>query len=877
MTELLKYFSNDDLAASVWKGKYALKGEETPFDMHLRMANEFSKKEFERNANNKRKINYSALSEYGQFIHKRWNNASVKDLITIILSYLDKFKHIVPQGSIMSALGNSKVQSLSNCFVIPPPYDSYGGIFKTDQEIAQLEKRRGGVGTNLNTLRPEETVVNNAAGTSTGAHSFMPRYSNTTREVAQNGRRGALMLLMSCLHPDIFKFVNKKKDRTQVTGANISTMLTDKFMEAAMKDEDFICRFPVDFPIDGASGGGLEYYKLTDFNTTAGKVSIMKIKAKELYDLIVENAHDNAEPGIAYIDRIINYCPEGVYLKYIPIASNPCGEQWMQAYDACRLLAVNLYNLVINHFQTNSLIDYKFLYEVFYIQQRLADIVVDLEIDYVQRIIDKIKSDKEPNDVKAIELKLWETIQQTAKSSRRTGCGFTALGDMLASLNMKYDSDKAIRTIEQVMKTKMKAELDCTIDLAILYGTFEEWDQKLEFAWDSKKARWKGNNTFYQMLCDEFPEQVERMVLYGRRNVSWSTVAPTGSVSILTQTTSGLEPLFLPYYMRRKKVNPSDKDVRVDFKDANGDCWMEYAVLHPKFEDWIKKYCIEEKVKFGDDEINLTFESVISDKERIENLFKLSPWYQSCANDISWEKRIDIQSIIQKYTTNAISSTINLPRDISKETVANIYKYAWERGLKGVTVYRDGCRDGVLVSTTQEKNDIFTYKDAVKRPKILDGKIYDVRVRGELYNIIVGLLDKNPYEVFVTKWGTSKGMKDVKIVKAGKGKYNIKYTVDGEIDTEANITSEMSDEESVITRLISSALRHGTDVKFLVEQLNKTHGDMTSFSKAIARTLKHFIPEGAKSTIACSECGGSNVIFQEGCNVCKDCGSSKCG
>lgn len=872
MDKTIEYFAGDELAASVFKGKYALPEEDVPSQMHLRMALEFARIEQKRNSN---VYSLEGLTEFGRNLQIKLSKFNIDGITNFVYSYLDGFKNIVPQGSIMSALGNKyKIQSLSNCFVIPAPYDSYGGIFNTDQEIAQLEKRRGGVGTNLDTLRPEDTPVNNAAGTSTGGHSFMSRYSNTTREVAQNGRRGALMLLMSCLHPDIFKFVTKKKDRTQITGANVSVMITDEFMNAALLNEDFLCRFPTNAIInDEIDISNLEYNKLKTFDSgKSEKIQIMKIKAKELLDLIIEMAHENAEPGVAFMDRVRNYCPEGVYPQFVPIASNPCGEQWMQAYDACRLLAANLYNMVVNHFSQKAKIDYDKVYEVFYIQQRLADAIVDLEIEYVQRIIDKIKKDDEPKHIKSSELRLWENIKQTATDSRRTGCGFTALGDMLAALSIKYDSDESIKVIEELMKVKLSAELDATTDLSILFGRFNGWDKDKEFEVNEGGEIIGGRNQFFQMIYEEFPNQARRMYRYGRRNVSWSTVAPTGSVSILTQTSSGLEPVFMLWYMRRKKINPSDKESRVDFVDKNGDSWQEFPVLHPKFKDWIN-------INF--DILGLSGQQDIEEemsKENLQKAFEKSPWYGSTANDISWEKRIDIQSIIQKYTTNAISSTINLPRDVSVETVSGIYTYAWQKGLKGVTIYRDGSRDGVLISSeSKTESTEFKQYDAVKRPKELNGKMYDVRVKGELYNIIIGILDEKPYEIFVMRNHDTRKVEDVRIVKAAKGKYNILYSIKGEEMSEINIASDMSNEEAVITRLISSALRHGTNVKFLVEQLNKTNGDMTSFSKAIARTLKHFIPEGAKSTISCNECGSNTVIFEEGCSKCVSCGSSKCG
>jgi ribonucleoside-diphosphate reductase alpha chain len=472
--ELLDYFDGDELAASVWEGKYALEGEVTPEDMHRRIAREIARVEKTyKQTPELDPITWNSLSHFGRHLE-------VVDE-DFIFKYLDKFRYIIPQGSIMSGLGNEKIQSLSNCFVLPSPEDSYGGIFKTDQELVQLEKRRGGVGFNLNSLRPEGVQVNNSAKTSTGAHSFMDRFSNSTREVAQGGRRGALMLLMDCRHPDIFKFVEKKKDRTKVTGANISVMLTDKFMKAVENKSDFICRFPVDFEEEYiwsySEMATIEYNKLVNLDVG---LYVMKIRAVELFDLIVQNAWDNAEPGVAFIDRVQRYCPEGVYEQYRSIASNPCGEQWLQAYDACRLLALNLFNIVKNPFTDKSEIDWDKLYEIAYVQQRLADDIVDLEVEYIERIICKIKCDPESENVKRMELDMWDNILRVAQSSRRTGCGFTGMGDMLAALGLKYDSDEAISIIEQVTKKKMEAELDCTIDLAILRGSFEGWNKELE-------------------------------------------------------------------------------------------------------------------------------------------------------------------------------------------------------------------------------------------------------------------------------------------------------------------------------------------------------------------------------------------------------------
>lgn len=879
-TKLLDYYAGDEFSASVWENKYAMDGvfgkESTPDEMHYRMSRELGRAELKYG---KRDFG-EKLSKFGKDLSWRdpnydggttyttTTNTEMHNIQYNIYCYLQRYKYIIPQGSIMSILGHSKViGSLSNCFVIPSPVDSYGGIFKTDEQIAQLQKRRGGVGLNLNSLRPEGTVVSNAAGTSTGAHSFMDRYSSTTREVAQNGRRGALMLLIDCRHPDVFKFVTKKKDRTKVTGANISVMLTDKFMEAVKNDSDFFCSFPLrDIP-DGS--------KLAAYNVLVGwhDVKVMKIRAKELYDLIVKMAWDNAEPGVAFIDRILTYCPEGVYSQYKPVASNPCGEQWMQAYDACRLLALNLFSVVANPFTKDANIDYELLYKIAYVQQRLADDIVDLEIEYVENIIKKIKSDGEPDDVKANELNLWENIRKVAASSRRTGCGFTAMADMLAALGLKYDSDEAITVIGKVMKEKMRAELDCTIDLAIERGPFEGWNPSKEFYGggngnfyvpsNAKEA--KGENAFYQMLCDEFPDQVDRMLKYGRRNVSWSTVAPTGSVSIValldkySNTSAGIEPQFACYYFRNVKVNPNDENVRVDSVDANGDSWKTTAVVMGGLKEWIDLH--HETAKFVGVE-NLP-------KAVIEELYKKSPYYKSCASDISWEKRIEIQALVQKYTTNAISSTLNLPKDTTKETVDKIYKMAWESGLKGVTIYRDGCRDGVL---NLEKKATFEYKDAVKRPKDLDCQIFSTTAKGKKWNVIVGLFDSKPYEVFAMDHFTNK--ESMIIRKVGKGRYDL---IDEDGVFCEDITSEMKDEECALTRLISTSLRHGCNMSFVIQQLNKSCGTVVSFSKAIARALKTYQKEEIDSKEKCLNCGGTDLKIQEGCVTCNSCGSSKCG
>lgn len=842
------YFAGDDLAWSVWKSKYATIGETTPQEMHFRLAASLANAERSEEDRSR-----SSLSKFGQELMKKFQSES--HVGEFYYSYLDRFKWIIPQGSIMSMLGTGTIGSLSNCFVIPSPIDSYGGIFETDQQVAQIEKRRGGVGLNLNSLRPENTPVLNAAKTSTGAHSFMDRYSNTTREVAQNGRRGALMLLMSVAHPDIFKFVRKKKDRSKVTGANISVQLTDEFMRAVESDSTFTCRFPVDTKSTAK-------LPTNAFNTLYAGFDpgtyFMLIKAKELYQEIVENAWDNAEPGIAFMDNVVNYSPEGVYPQYRPVASNPCGEQWLQAYDACRLLAMNFFSCVKNPYTQDAELDLKKVYEVAYVQQRMADVIVDLEISHVQKIIEKIKADPEPEELKASELRLWENVKRVASSSRRTGCGFTGLADMLAALNVKYDSNEALKIIDLVMREKFKGEWDCSIDLGILRGTFTGWDPSKEST----------GNAFYEMMEKEFPELYLRNQKYGRRNVSLSTVAPTGSLSIITilekycNISAGIEPQFACWYMRNKKVNPGDEGVRIDFTDQNGDSWMTYPVVMGGFKEWI------EKNHKAADYVGVE----LLPEDVLKKLFEKSPYYKACANDIDWKRRIEIQALVQKYTTNAISSTLNLSKETTKETVSDIYMYAWKKGLKGVTVYRDGSRTGVLV--TEKKQD-FEYSNAAKRPKELNSELHLVSVKGVKYGVIIGLMNNKPYEVFgFTADPNTKAGKG-KIVKVKRGHYNFISDI-GELTDIQSAT--IKHDELVLTRLISGMLRHGAKPQYVMEQIEKCELEVVSFGKAISRTLKKYCSEEEMiERSKCSNCGSTDLKMQEGCLTCNSCGFSKCG
>ena len=678
------------------------------------------------------------------------------------------------------------------------------------------------------------------------------------------------MLSIDINHPDVMDFIKIKRDGTSVTGANISIKLNDEFMKAVETDSDYILRFPCNMELEQIHYDALEF----EPNDTLVKVGenyghVKNIKAKEYWEEVIKSAHGYAEPGIIFIDNHYNYSPDGVYPQFKGVTTNPCGEIFMQPYDACRLIAVNLFSFVNNPFTKDAEFDIKKFYEVNYEAMRLSDDLIDLEIEHIDRILNKLNSDSESNEVKWTEIELWNKIKQTAQASRRTGLGFTALGDTLAALGYKYDSDQALLFIEQMMHIKMEAELDCTIDLAILRGPFEGWDDTKEYHVHTED----GMNEFYKFIGNNFNTQAIRMGKHGRRNVSWNTVAPTGTVSLLTQTTSGIEPLFMPFYMRRKKVNKESE--RVDFVDELGDKWQEFPVLHPKFKDWynINLETQKKRIELEEPERDIWWTSVEElTKEQLQKSFEKSPWYGSTANDIDWIKRVEIQSIIQKYTTHSISSTINLPNNVSKEEVSRIYLESWKQGLKGITVYRDGSRSGVLVSDSEanKSRDEFSYVDAIKRPKELDAEVHLTRVGGIPYYIVVGLLNDKPYEIFIENRELPQGKG--KMIKVSRGNY--KFVQNG---YEQLITAEMTDEQAAITRLASTSLRHGADIKFLVEQLNKTPGGLFSFTKGLARVLKKYIPDGTKSTVSCQDCGSTNVIFEEGCNKCLDCGSSKCG
>ena len=861
MSKTLKeYFNSDELASSVWLGKYAKEGETTPDDMHKRMAKEFARIENNYLKSERETLN---LSTYGKA-----RKALTKEKI---YNLFKDFKYIIPQGRVMAGLGiTESYRSLSNCLRLPPPKDSYSSIMYSDTMLVSAAKRGCGYGLGLSDIRPRTANVSNAASSSTGAASFMDRYSNSTREVAQDGRRGACLEDMSIFHPDVLEFITKKRDRTKVTGANISVKLYDSFMNAVEEDKDFLLRFPCTF--DGEDLIAWQQYEYNVLNTevnscTGEKIYLKRIKAKEYWEIIIDNAWENAEPGLFYWDRVLAYDPSSVYERYFIDGTNACGEQPMAVYDTCRLILINLYSYVKNPFTDKAEIDYDLLYRMSYEQTRLGDDLVDLEIEYIDRIIEKIMSDEIPLLEKQIELTLWENVKNIARGGRRVGCGVTALADMIAATGHKYDSAEALKIVDRVMKTKMAGELDCTIDLSILRGSFEDWDRNKEF-----HPSFSGKNDFYKFLSKEFPERAYKMCIYGRRNVNWSTIAPAGSVSLIAKTedfcnlSSGGEPTFMPYYMRKKKINPSDEDVRVDFVDQSGDSWQEYPIIMGAFKQWYKIY-VDNR-----DSVELHNQT----KEQMQKTFEKSPWYNSTANDIDWEKRVEMQSVLQKYTTSAISSTLNLSKDVSREKVSSIYLQGWKKGLKGLTIYRDGCRTGVL--TAESSRDQFEYRDSTKRPKEIDGEIVVTSIKGVEYSIFVGLVDSKPYEVFGYKGTTLQGKGT--ITKRGKGEYYFKRANSDRSDNRI-LTDKMSDEEKAVTRLISMSLRHGGNVMYIVEQLEKSRSDMFGFTGAIGRILKRFIVDGTRSTLLCQnrDCtgDGTNVIFEEGCSKCLDCGSSKCG
>ena len=831
----LSYFNNDELAATTWINKYCLKDnkgnylEKSPDQMHMRMAEQFGRIE------SKYLVNESVTDNLSAYGKKR------KPLTTDKIYKLFKdFKYVIPQGSVMFGLGNTEViASLSNCIVVPSVLDSYGGVCYTDQQLAQLFKRRCGVGVDLSELRPKDATVSNAAGSTTGAVSFMNRFSNTTREVAQNGRRGALMLTMDVKHPDIEDFVTVKQDLSKITGANISIRLSDEFMNAVVNDDKYTLQWPIDSKEP-------KYTK--------------EIDAKDLWNKIITCAHNTAEPGLIFWDRQHHYSTSSVYPDFKNSSTNPCSEIAMQGGDSCRLIAVNLFSFVEEPFTKKAKFNYKKFYEVVYETQRLMDDLVDLELEAVEKILAKIEADPEPDHIKYAERETWKLLAETGRKGRRTGLGFTALADAVAALGIKFDTDDALSVVDEMMKTKMTAEFDSSIDMAITRGQFEVFNRNIE-----------DTSEFVQMLSNEFPDMYERMMENGRRNISISTVAPTGSLSMLAQVSSGIEPVFLLSYVRRRKVNTNDDNSRVDFVDDLGDAFEEFTVYHKKYETWMNT----------------------SGKTDVLE----SPYAGATAPEIDWKKRVEMQALVQKYTTHSISSTINLASDVTVDLVGDIYVDSWKKGTKGITVYRDGSRSGILVSTDEKKGEedvedkFLTETFVAKRPYKVQAEIVRFHNESEKWLAVIGLVDGKPYEVFTGKmkdafnlpqW-VEKGWVLKNRSEDGESRYDFQYIdSDGYKTTIEGLSRSFNKEFWNYAKLISGVLRHGMPMPYvvdLIQNLNLYDEHINTWKNGVARALKRFVPEGAqakdKKCPSCSDPEG--LVFEEGCLKCKSCGYSKCG
>lgn len=857
MTEL-EYFKGDELAASTWRNKYATDREQTPDDTHRRLAKEFAR--VEGNYDWHMPTNKALkLSNYG-YQRPELDEEAIYQLFK-------DFKYIILGGSVMSGCGTGALVSLSNCFVIGSPKDSYAEIMKTRSQQAQLMKRRGGVGYDLSQLRPRGAKVNNAARSSTGAASFMDVCSDITNEVAQNGRRGALMLSMSINHPDIEEFITKKQDLAKVTGANISVKVTDEFMQAVIENKDYTLRFPVDesdlsyketdefgntvcIQYNELFDGKREYNKLYSI----GKGRFIKlIKARELWNTLMHCAWNTAEPGIMFESQMHNYSPDGVYENFRMVGTNPCGEIPMGPFDSCRLIHINLASYIVNPFTKNAYIDEELLYMHSYEAMRLADDLVDLEIEAVDRIIDTVK-----NDTDDTEFKLWSKIKETAIRGRRAGLGFTGLADAIAMLGLKYDSDEGISQVEQLMKVMFKGQLDSNIDMAIERGPFPVWNVRQEFhaGWDDGGS---GQNDWFTILCKDYNSEARRMFQYGRRNISWSTVAPTGTVSIMAGTSSGIEPIFLPFYQRKRKCM-SESD-RVDYVDKVGEKYTLFTVVHPNLKRWAI-----ETMNYSESEVNEWSLGIWKE------VWKESPYYGSTAPEIDWRQRVKLQGVVQKYITHSISSTVNLAKETTEEEIADIYIEAWKQGLKGITIYRDGCREGVL--TQVEKPKTIEGRQAPKRPKVLEADYYQVKVKKEQFIVLVGLLEDKPYEVFAFRPLNPVNIPSHKgtITKVSK----MHYSFDSEHINISNLElANTNIEENAATLYSSMLLRHGVDINYIIKTARKVNDNISSFSSAMCRILAKYISNEEIKGEVCPDCGGT-LVREGGCIHCKDCGYSKC-
>ena len=858
------YFKDDDLAFDAWKAKYQLNNE-TLEEFFERIASEFARLDNFKNFN----VIPEGLSEYGK---ERFN---IKDLKNHFLEFFKDFKYILPGGSVLAGLGNPKPVSLSNCYVIDTG-DSIGEIFDTSKNMAEIYKRRGGVGSDLSELRPSGARVNNAANTTGGVVPFMELFSQTTNTIGQEGRRGALMLSIDINHPDSPAFVTSKQDLTKITGANISVRLNGEFMEAARNDEDYILRWPCDFDKSKLmKAEDLDYNKLVEslFYTSSDlsqepiKVYFKKIRAKELWESIIHCAWTSAEPGILFWDNIIDNDPASVYPKFRAISTNPCGEIPLSAFDSCRLIASNLFNLVKNQFKSNASIDLDKAYKVFYEAQIIGDILVDLELEAVNKIIAATTGS---------ERELWQNIYNIGEEGRRTGVGITGLGDMLAALGKDYND---LETIDQIMKLKMKAELNASIDLAILNGPFPAHDITKEYHFEGdvidpytgRMPLYDGKNKFFSELVDIFPEECSRMILYGRRNISWSTIAPTGTISIMAGTSSGCEPVFSLFYVRRKKCNSGEAP---DFVDQNGIGFKNYNVVHGSFKKWYETYVDGE----GSNIENMS-------EENLKELVELSPWHLNTAEDLMSEDRVKVQSTLQKYTTHSISSTVNLPNNVSKETVSIIYNTAHKHNLKGITIYRDGSRSGILVKSAEveKKNKV--------RPTELFCKVKQFKNDRKEWVAFIGILDGNPYEIFtgpkdIDVFPIPSTLEDGIIIKVkqndGTSRYDFRYIDSyGYTNTLGGLSRIFDKEYWNYARFVSALFRQNTpmdQVIKIVEGLSFTNKGMNTWKAGLIRSLKDYVPDGTLvHGEQCESCGSHKIIYQGGCMVCRDCGTSKCG
>ncbi|MDR2084540.1 MAG: adenosylcobalamin-dependent ribonucleoside-diphosphate reductase [Bacteroidales bacterium] len=828
--EATKYFKGDDLAADVWVKKYALKDsngniyEKSPDEMHRRIASEIAR------------------------IERNYTNPLNEDLIYELLR---DFKYVIPAGSPMAGIGNDmQISSLSNCFVIGTEggSDSYGAILKIDQEQVQLMKRRGGVGHDLSHIRPTGSHVNNTALTSTGVVPFMERYSNSTREVAQDGRRGALMLSISIKHPDAEKFIDAKLAQGKITGANISVKIDDEFMNCVREGKEYIQRFPID---------------------SENPMFTKSINATELWNKIIHNAWASAEPGVLFWDTIKNESVPDCYKDYgfETVSTNPCGEIPLCPYDSCRLIALNLYSYVENPFTDKAYFNTEKFKKHVHLTQRIMDDIVDLEIEKVNTILKKIENDPESEETKRVEQNLWLKIKDKSVKGRRMGIGITAEGDMLAAMGYRYGSDLGIEFATEIQKLVACESYRASVDLAEERGAFPIFNYQLE-----KK------NPLINRIEKEYPEIIDKMAKVGRRNIALLTIAPTGSVSICTQTTSGIEPAFMIYYKRRKKVNPNDKAERIDFVDNAGDSFQEFNVFHHNFITWLKvnNYDVDEVMNYSADEL--------------DKLIEKSPYHLATSKDIDWVAKVKMQGAMQKWVDHSISVTVNIPNDVTEDVVSTIYQTAWESGCKGMTIYRDGSREGVLVShDTKMEETAFKETKAPPRPQRLEADVVRFQNNYEQWIAVVGLLDGKPYEIFTGKaedfWihpKISKGwVVKNKDLKNGVSRYDFEFLDQDGFDGHISGLSRSFDKQYWnYAKLISGILRHGMPLPSAIKLIQNMHFEedhINTWKNGVARALKRYIPDGMSAGRTCPECKSPNFVLVEGCEVCKDCGHSKCG